>query len=92
MIKSLPLLMLRVLTLKNLTLNNYSLLLLLALKDLLITVSLTLILTRYITSFIIRAAIIIIRAPRLRNIIIREKTTNIIIITERIKCKKIKII
>ena len=91
-IKSLPLLTLKTLTLKDLTLKNCSLPLLLIPEDLLITTLLTLILTRYIMSFITRIAIIIIRALRLKGVIIKKKVMNIIIIIKCFKRKKIKAI
>jgi len=91
-IKSLPLLTLKTLTLKDLTLKNCSLPLLLIPEDLLITTLLTLILTRYIMSFITRIAIIIIRALRLKGVIIKKKVMNIIIIIKCFKRKKVRVI
>ena len=92
MIKSLSLLVLKVLTLEDLISENCSPPPSLILEDLLATTSLTLVLARYIASFTTRAAIIIIKALRLRNITTRKKATNIIIIIERFKRKKVKVI
>ena len=91
-IKSLLLLILKALTLKNLTLKNCSSSLSLIPEDLLATTSLTLILIRYITSFTIYTAIVIIKALRLKNIITRKKATNTIITIKRFKHKKVKVI
>ena len=92
MIKNLSLLISKTLTLKDLTLKNYSLLLSLTLKDLSIIILLALTLIRYITNFIIRAVIIIIKAPRLKGITIRKKVTNTIIIIKHFRRKKVRVI
>jgi len=91
-IKSLLLLTPKALTLKDLTLENYSSPLSLTSENLLATASLTLTLIYYIMSFIIRAAIIIIRALRLRGIVMKGKVMNIIIIIKCFKYKKVRVI
>ena len=92
MIKSLPLLTLKALTLKNLILENYSPPLSPISKNLLITILLTPAPVYYIASFTIRTAIIIIKALHLKSITTRKKITNTIIIIKCFKYKKIKII
>jgi len=91
-IKSLLLLTPKILTLKNLILKDCLLPLLLISKNLLITVLLTLTPVYYITSFTVHAAIIIIKALRLKSIITREKVTNTVIIIKHIKREKMKVI
>ena len=91
-IKNLPPLTPKALTLKDLTSKNYSLPLSLIPEDLLVTVSLVLALARCIASFIKRTAIVIIKALRLRGITMRGKVTNMVIIIKRFKRKKVKVI
>jgi len=83
---------LEALTLKDLTLKDCSLLLLLILEDLLATAFLAPVLIRYIASFAVRVAIIVIRALRLRNIVMRGKAMNMVIIIGRFKRKKVRVI